>query len=186
MGGHLMEVVDYSGDFDPEFSHAKLSKETLLKLREVYANYMRVIDGYWYLVVKEKWGNEVALEYDIAVWEKAVLFKLKATTEALNIHGEDVMTVLKYFQCNPWWALSDSKIEVLGENHAIITEITCPTLATLEREGKGREELHCSQVCPKIKRVRVNYFNPEIRLNMIQIPPRDDKNDICCQWELKL
>ena len=66
----MTDLVDYSGDYDPEFSHAKLSKATLLRLREVYADYVRAVDGFWYLFIKEKWGNEVALEYDIAVWER--------------------------------------------------------------------------------------------------------------------
>ena len=182
----MTDLVDYSGDYDPEFSHAKLSKATLLRLREVYADYVRAVDGFWYLFIKEKWGNEVALEYDIAVWEKAMLFELKVISEILNIRGNSVMTVLKYLQCNPWWALTDYKINVLGENHAIITEYTCPTLFALEREGRGREEMQCNQVCPKIQQVRANYFNPRIKFNLIKSPPRESKDVICCQWELKL
>lgn len=182
----MTDLIDYSGDFDPEFSHEKLSKQTLLKLRETYADYIRAIDGFWYLVVKEKWGNDVALECDIAVWEKAMMFELKSFSEVLNIRGDDVATVLKYLQCNPWWAFTEYQIEILDKNLAIITEHTCRTLFALEREGKGREELQCQQVCPRIQGLRATFFNPSINFNLIKAPPRESGDDICCQWELKL
>lgn len=182
----MTELKDYSGEFDPDFSHEKFSKEPLLKLRETYADYIRAIDGFWYLTVKKKWGNDVALECDIAVWEKAMMFELKSLSEVLNIQGNDVATVLKYLQCNPWWAFTEYEIEVLDNNHAIITEHTCRTLFALEREGKGREEKQCQQVCPKIQELRATFFNPKIHFSLIKSPPRVNYEDICCRWELKI
>lgn len=182
----MPELVDYSGEFDPEFSHEKFSKQTLLKLREAYADYIRAIDGFWYLVVKEKWGNDVAVQCDIEVWEKAMMFELRAFSEVLNIRGDDVTTVLKYLQCNPWWAFTEYQIDVLDKNHAVITEHTCRTLYALEREGKGREEMQCNQVCPKIQGFRATFFNPKIQFNLTKSPPREGNDDICCQWELRL
>lgn len=182
----MTELADYSSDFDPEFDHAKLDKDALLRLREAYADYIRAIDGLWYLAVKDRWGNEQAMDLDIEVWKKAMLFELRAVTGALNIHGDDVMTVLKYLQCNPWFALCDYEIEVKDDNHAMVSERNCRTLAALEREGKGRELLQCRQICPEIQRVRADFFNPRIRFVQVKAPPREPGDEICCQWELKL
>jgi len=33
------------------------------------------IDGYWYLTVMNKWGNDEAFDCDIKVWEKAQLWR---------------------------------------------------------------------------------------------------------------
>ncbi len=178
------ELIDYSGPFDPEFDHSKLGKEALLRLREGYAGYVRVVDGLWYLATKEKGGNDEAMAIDIEVWEKAMLFELKMITSTLNIHGDDVITVLKYLQCNPWFALCDYEIEVKNPNHAIVTERNCPTLEALEKEGKGREQLQCGQICPRIQSVRANFFSPSIEFKQVKAPPRAGSDDICCQWEI--
>lgn len=182
----MAELADYSGEFDPDFSHDKLSKVTLLKLRETYADYMRTIDGLWYLAAKQKWGNDEAMVLDIKVWEKAMMFELKAISSALNIRGDGVDAVLKYLQCNPWFALCDYDIQRINEHHAVVTERTCPTLSALEREGQGRERLQCRQICPRIQAIRAHFFNPRIRFTQIKAPPRDPEDDVCCQWEITL
>lgn len=41
----MPELADYSSKFDPEFSHVKFSKETLLKLLKAYSEYIRRIDA---------------------------------------------------------------------------------------------------------------------------------------------
>ena len=53
----MKELVDYSGKFDPHFSHDKFTKKTLLKLLKAYSEYVPRIDGFWYLTVMNKWGN---------------------------------------------------------------------------------------------------------------------------------
>lgn len=182
----MTERSDYSGEFDPAFSHADLSKETLLRLREACADLMRAVDGLWYLEAKAKWGNDEAMALDIGVWEKAMMFELAAISGALNIRGDDVDAVLKYLQCNPWFALCDYEIERFNEQYAIVTERTCPTLFALEREGQGREELQCRRICPRIQAIRARFFNPSIRFTQIKAPPRRSEKDICCRWEIAL
>ena len=83
----MSELTDYSGEFDPEFSHDKLSKETLLKLLEAYSQYMHRIDAYWYLSVKDNWGNDAALDCDIRVLEKGKSYEVQLIRNLLNIQG---------------------------------------------------------------------------------------------------
>jgi hypothetical protein len=71
-----MELVDYSGKFDPDFSFEKLTKETLLKLIRSDAEYVRRIDGQWYLAVMQKCGNDVAFACDAEIWEKLEAYTL--------------------------------------------------------------------------------------------------------------
>ncbi len=79
-------MADYSGSFDRNFSHGKLAQETLTNLMKATAEYMRRIDGYWYLSVMEKWGNDEALDCDIKVWERLVVYEMKMLSSLLNIH----------------------------------------------------------------------------------------------------
>jgi len=182
----MAELIDYSGKFDPRFSHDKFSKETLLKLLKTYSQYMLRIDGYWYLTVMDKWGNDEAFDCDTKVWEKAELFELQAMSSVLNIHGDDVLTVMKYLQANPWMWIYDYEIDLRSNDHAIVTYRTCPTLFSLEKEGAGREKPICQNLEPKLFAMVAHYFNPKIRVTPLKVPPRADYSDVCCQWEYRL
>ena len=183
MAGYL---PDYSGDYDPGFTYSKLSKEALLRLLEAYREYILRIDGFWYLVAMEKWGNDAAFDCDLQVWEKCQILELRLLTEALNIQGDDVATVMKYLQINPWLTLCDYQIDLHTTGHATLTKFTCPILFALEKEGNGREERQCQVISPQTFNTLSHYFNPDIRIAPIRIPPRTDYNDMCCQWEFSL
>ncbi len=179
-------LSDYSGEFDPEFSHDNFSKDVLLKLLEAYREYILRIDGFWYLASMEKWGRDEAYDCDIKVWEKALPFELKAMTDTMNIHGNDVAAVMKYMQVNPWLSLCEYTINMKTHDHAILTKYTCPTLFALEKEGKGREKYQCQEISPWTFETISHFFNPKIEVTGLSVPPRTDCNDICCQWEFKL
>lgn len=184
--GNVAELADYSGKFDPKFSHDKLTKETLLKLLKTYNEYMLRIDGFWYLTVMDKRGNDEAFDCDVKVWEKAQLWELKAVSSVLNIQGDDVATVMKYLQVCPWMWIYTYDIELKSPNHSLLTITHCPTLLSLEKEGTGREKLICQEMEPKVMAIIAHYFNPDIKLTGLKLPPRTDYSDICCQWEYKL
>ena len=181
-----MTQFDYSGKFDPNFSHAKLTRETLLQLLKAYSEYIRRIDGHWYLAVMEKWGNDEAFDCDTGVWEKLALYEMKMTSSLLNIRGDDVVTVMKAIQASPWTWLYECDIDVKNNDHAIITYRTCPTLLSLEKEGKGRERQICQELEPKLMGIMAHYFNANIRVTPLKLPPRKSTSEICCQWEFKL
>jgi len=182
----MTDTADYSGHFDPEFKHAGLAKDTLLKLLETYNAYMLRIDGYWYLTVMNKWGNDEAFDCDVKVWEKAQLWEMKNVSSVLNIHGEDVETLMKYVQVSPWMWIYKYSIDLKSPDHAILTINHCPTLISLEKEGTGRERLICQELEPKIMGIMASFFNPGIQVNPLKIPPRTGYQDCCCQWEFKL
>jgi len=182
----MPEIVDYSGPFDPKFTHDKLNKETLLKLLKTYNEYMLRIDGFWYLTVMKKWGNDEAFDCDVKVWERAQLWEMKAISAVLNINGDDVATVFKYFQVSPWMHIYTSVMDLRDPNHGIITITHCPTLISLEKEGTGREKLICQELEPKLMGIQAHFFNPKIEAIGVKLPPRTSYSDCCCQWEYKL
>jgi len=182
----MEELIDYSGKFDPEFSYDKFNKDMLLKLLNAYSNYLLRVDGYWYLTVKDKWGNEAALDCDLKVWEKAQIYELKTTTRLFNIQGNDVLTVMKAMQASPWMWIYEYDMDIKNNNHGILTINKCPTLLSLEAEGTGREKPLCQELEPKLMNIIAHYFNPAITVTALSLPPRPNKQGICCQWEFKL
>jgi hypothetical protein len=178
--------IDYHGDFDPTFSHDHLSKETLIKLLKTYGEYVLRVDGFWYLTVMNKWGNDEAFQCDVKVWEKALPWELRVVSEVLNIHGNNLATLMKYFQVAPWmWNLTFD-IDQKSPNRSVVTITHCPTLISIEKEGTGREKPICQDLEPKMMAMMAHYFNPEIQVNAMKLPPRKDYDDCCCQWEFKL
>ena len=77
-------------------------------------------------------------------------------------------------------------MEILSSKNAILTITHCPTLLALEKEGKGRENEICNMVDPKLFKDFASYFNPNIKVKSLKLPPRQSESDICCQWEFKL
>ena len=182
----MTELADYSGRFDPEFNHDKFSKETLVRLLKTYSEYILRIDGLWYLTLMDKWGNDEAFNCDVKVWEKGLHYELNVMPKTLNIHGDDVATVMKFMQASIWMWNYDYDVDIKSDDYAILTFHSCPTLSSLEKEGNGREKMICQQMEPETKGRIARYFNPNIKVTPLKLPPRTDYNDCCCQWEYKL
>jgi len=75
-----MELVDYSGKFDPDFSFEKLTKETLLKLSRSDAEY----------VSQDRWT--MVFSSDAEMWQRCSLcLRYRDMGEARGIYYEDNM-----------------------------------------------------------------------------------------------
>ena len=179
-------LKDYSGEFDPGFSYKKLKRETLLELLRGYADYVRKIDGHWYLEVMRRCGNEAAFECDAAVWVRMDPFEMETTKRILGTGGDTPLAMAKTLQASPWAASYNCEVEVINENHVILSYLTCPTIVSLEKEGMGREKLICHDLEVKLMREKAQCFNPAIKITPLKLPPRSGPDDVCCQWELRL
>ena len=134
----MTELPDYSGGFDPEFGHDKLSRGMLLELLKLYSQCAHTMDGFWYLTVMTKWGNDEAFDCDVKVWRKYQLYETKVVSSLLNIHGDDVATVMKVIQATrPPRGTYDYEIDIKNNDHAIFTVLTCPTLFAIERGDRA-------------------------------------------------
>jgi hypothetical protein len=182
----MAELKDYSGQFDPDFNYEKLSKGATLKMLKASSDYIRMIDGYWYLAVMKECGNDLAFKMDSDIWEKLGAYTMELTRRMLNIKGDGVDAVAKSLQASPWSLMYDIKAELKCDNIAIISFLNCPTLKSLMKEGQGREKLICHQLEHRLMEVKAHVFNPEIKVTPLKLPPQEPGSDISCQWELKL
>jgi hypothetical protein len=182
----MLLLTEYSGPFDPDFSYENLDREALLKLLKGCGDHARRLDAYWYLSVMNKCGNDTAFECDTEVWEKLASSLMDSVSKALNIESGDVLALMKALQANPWAPMYKTEMEVISNDHGIVTFTDCPTLDAREREGKGREQLICCDLEVKLMEVKASYFNPDIVVTPLKLPPREPGSGICCQWELKL
>lgn len=182
----MTERNDYDGGFDPNISFADFSKEFLLKALRSYADYIRKLDGIWYLSLKGKAGDNVALETDLDVWETMEVHDVRSTCELFGIKGNDVTAVIKATQMSPWAWVLENHFELKGPHLGIWTVTRCPTLLALEREGQGRESQICRQVETRLFEIRAKAINPRMKVTPIKLAPRMSKDEIACQWEFRL
>jgi len=182
----MKELTDYSGEFDPNIKYEDFSKDSLLKLLQAYSDYIRKLDGFWYLMVKDRIGDNEAFACDTNVWEKMYAIEFEMTRKLFNIKGNDVAALMKAFQMSPWTRTYRSSMELMSPHHGVLTVTYCPTLLALEKEGEGREERICQQLEPKLFKMQADFFNPEIQVRALKLPPRKSKDEVPCQWEFKL
>ena len=180
------KLDDYSGELLPDLKFSDFSPGILAGLLTVYAKLYLAVDGFWYLTVKERLGNESALACDIEVLKKVAKYEMAGVTELLNIKGSDVATVMKAMQTTPWFRNTEHKIEIENQNTALLTITNCATLNALEKEGEGRENEICKIVEPIVFKQYASFFNPHIEVRCLKSPPRKSKDEICCQWEFTL
>ncbi|MBL7120088.1 MAG: hypothetical protein ISS53_05335 [Dehalococcoidia bacterium] len=183
----MKDLSDYSADFDPNLRFEDFSKDTLVELLELYSRLLVSLDGFWYLAVMQRIGNEVALECDKWAWEKVLgKYLVDDIAGILDVRGTDVADFMKLLQTRPMHFVIKEEIEVIDRNDALLTVTHCPTLAALEMEGEGRDASHCEMACSIMRRRHAQLFNPAIEVECLKIPPRKSKEDTFCQWEYKI
>ncbi len=182
----MEKLSDYSGELLPELALEDFSSETLRELLRLYSKLYMGLDGFWYLIVMEKFGNDAALDCDIKVWERAGMYEMKNVTQKMNIQGNDAAAFMKALQLSPWYSTLKSQIEIVDANTAILTVTNCPTLNALEKEGEGRENQICKIVDPIIFKAYASFFNPDVEVTCLKSPPRKSQDEIACKWHFKL
>ena len=182
----MKELNDYGGCLKPDISMEDFSRDALLSMVQLYCRLFLAVDGFWYLAVKERFSNEDALACDMWTWEKMSRYELDRITKTMKIHGKDVVSLIKAFQLEPWMWNAKYRVEVKNQNYVILTFVDCPVLVSLEKEGQGREETICKVVEPKVFRDYADYFNPNIQIKALKLPPRKSRDEIACIWEFKV
>ncbi len=92
----MKELKDYSGPYIPNLKYEDFTKEALIGLLKSYQVAFVGFMGMWNTVNRERMSPEEAFRVDADVYEKFVnKFALPLVTEAMNIQGDDVVTMLK-------------------------------------------------------------------------------------------
>ncbi|GAG47349.1 unnamed protein product, partial [marine sediment metagenome] len=99
----MEKLTDYSGELLPELDPENFSSDTLRELLKLYSKLYMGLDGFWYLTVMERFGNDAALDCDVKVWDRAGRYEMRSVTKQLNIQGNDAVTFLKALQLSPWY-----------------------------------------------------------------------------------
>ena len=132
----MAELEDYGVPFNPDLKLEDFSKAALIKLYAAACKDYLGIDGIWLALIRQKYGDKVAFEHDVEVWESGTKGEVRRTREALNIWGDDVEAVMKYIQTSAsLGGLFYIDCELMDKNHGRYTINRCNALDYFERTG---------------------------------------------------
>ena len=185
------EIKDYSGEFRPNLKFEDFSKETLVKMWYAASKLYYEMNGSWYDLVREKLGEQMAADWNREVWFEKGMYKRDPdrVMQAINIVGQnDVTALLKMFQCDAGTAgVIDIECQMEGKNRGIVTATRCRPLEQFERLGDTcKTERECLGTCVEGMNLTAQYINPKMTMRPLKLPPRESKDEICCQFEVKL
>jgi hypothetical protein len=147
----------------------------------------------------EAWATQITLRYGLDVmfdiqwtlWGDSVLPGVKKLkTEFLGIGGNTVADWMKDIQVDvtamPGKAF-DVSFQMPEPDVGIMTFNRC--VAVDQWEGMGRPDIlqkNCHSTCPKSMLVTTKMYNPNMKVEILAIPPRKDPGDVCCKWRFSM
>jgi hypothetical protein len=183
--------VVYTGLFTPGPNTVELSKEQLV---------MWFLGSHEYLLqCIEGWAAQIVVRYSLdemfdiqwTLWGESVLpgvKKLKA--EYLGITGNTVEDWMKDLQLDatalPGKAF-DLSFEMPEPDVGIMTFNRC--VAVDQWETMGRPDIlekNCHSTCPKSMIKTTAMYNPNMKVDILAIPPRVDEGNVCCKWQFSM
>ena len=183
--------VVYRGLFSPRPDMVDYSKEQLVTWFLGSHEYLlQCIEG-WAAQIVVRYGLDEMFDIQFTLWGNTVLpgvKKLKA--EMLGITGNTVADWMKDLQLDatalPGKAF-DLTFEMPEPDVGIMTFNRC--VAVDQWETMGRPDIlekNCHSTCPKSMIVTTKMYNPNMKVDILAIPPRRDPGDVCCKWQFSM
>ena len=183
--------VVYRGLFTPGPETAALSKEELVRWFLGSHEYLLQCIEAWasQLVVSD--GLDEMFDIQYTLWGDTVLPGVKKLKESyLGITGDGVQDWMKDLQLDatalPGKAF-DLDFEMPEDEVGIMSFNRC--VAVDQWEGMGRPDIlekNCHSTCPKSMIVTTKFYNPNMKVDILAIPPRKHEGDVCCKWRFSM
>jgi hypothetical protein len=183
--------VIYTGLFSPRAHMEELSKEQLVTwLLGSHEFLLQCIEA-WATQVILRSGLDVMFDIQYTLWGNTVLPGVKKLKEQyLGITGNTVADWMKDLQMDatsmPGKAF-DLSFEMPEPDVGIMTFNRC--VAVDQWEAMGRPDIlekNCHSTCPKSMIVTTKMYNPNMKVDILAIPPRKDADDVCCKWQFSM
>jgi len=183
--------IDYVGPFAPDPSLLELSKEELVTM--VLGSHEFILECFqgvsMQVVIRHGIETMFGISWDI--WSAKVLPAIKdLKARHMGIAGNTVEAIMKDFQIDssamPGKAF-DLEFEMPEPDVGIMTFNRC--VAPERWEPLGRPDIlekFCHACCPASIIETAKMYNPNMKTEILAIPPRVDADHACCKWKLSM
>jgi hypothetical protein len=183
--------VVYAGLFSPRPNAVDLSKEQLVTWFLGSHEYLLQCIEAWAAQIVVRYGLDTMFDIQYTIWGDTVLPGVKKLKEEyLGITGDTVEDWMKDLQLDatalPGKAF-DLSFEMPEPDVGIMTFNRC--VAVDQWEGMGRPDIlekNCHSTCPKSMIVTTKMYNPNMKVDILAIPPRVDPGNVCCKWKFSM
>jgi hypothetical protein len=183
--------VVYTGLFTPRAEIAELTKEQLVTWFLGSHEYLLQCIEAWATQITVRYSLDEMFDIQWTLWGDTVLPGVKRLKEKyLGITGNTVADWMKDLQMDatalPGKAF-DLSFEMPEPDVGIMTFNRCVALD--QWEGMGRPDIlekNCHSTCPKSMIVTTKIYNPNMKVDILAIPPRKDEGDVCCKWRFSM
>ncbi|MGQ9759552.1 MAG: DUF6125 family protein [Candidatus Methanomethylicaceae archaeon] len=138
------------------------------------------LDGYWFLSIEERYGQDVAIEIDKKAWEGFGASEARRIKKFLNITEgtlEELAKALHFISLAPASATSVER----RNNRVILNIKACrPQTARLK---SGRGIFPCKPVGIVHLSAFARTINPKFQVRCLVCPPDEHPPDLWCSWE---
>lgn len=179
--------VVYTGLFTPPMDWSDRSKADLVRWVLGSHEYLLQCIEAWATQITVRYGLDVMFDIQYTLWGDTVLPGAKRLKEHhLGITGSSVADWMKDLQIDatalPGKAF-DLTFEMPEPDVGIMTFNRC--VAVDQWEAMGRSDIlekNCHSTCPKSMIVTTTYYDPDMQVEILAIPPRAHEGDVCCKW----
>jgi hypothetical protein len=187
----LRTRVVYTGLFSPRVDVEELSKEQLVTWFLGSHEYLLQCIEAWATQITVRHGLDVMFDIQWTLWGETVLPEVKRLkAEYLGIDGDTVEDWMKDLQVDatalPGKAF-DLSFEMPEPGVGVMTFNRC--VAADQWEAMGRPDIlekNCHSTCPKSMIETTRMYNPNMKVEILAIPPRKDPGDVCCKWRFSM
>ena len=183
--------VVYTGLFTPAGNAVELTKPELVTWFLGSHEYLLQCIEAWAAQIVVRYSLDEMFDIQWTLWGDSVLpgvKKLKA--EYLGITGNSVADWMKDLQVDatalPGKAF-DLSFEMPEPDVGIMTFNRC--VAVDQWETMGRPDIlekNCHSTCPKSMIKTTAMYNPNMKVDILAIPPRVDDGNVCCKWQFSM
>jgi len=183
--------VVYTGLFTPAPDTGELTKSQLVTWFFGSHEYLLQCIEAWATQVILRYGLDTMFDIQYTLWGEVVLPGVKQLKAGyLGITGNTVADWMKDLQVDatalPGKAF-DLSFEMPEPDVGIMTFNRC--VAADQWEQMGRPDIlekNCHSTCPKSMIVTTQLYNPNMKVEILAIPPRKDPGDVCCKWRFSM
>ncbi len=153
--------------YKPEPGWVDYSKERLVKLALGSHEYLLAAIESWAFAIVMRDGLAEMFAFQWALWSDLLLPAAKdIKARWMNISGDAVEAFMKDIQVDVNKCISVDQWEAMG------------------RSDIAEKAFHTS--CPAAIIETAKMYNPNMKVEILAIPPRVSKDDVCCKWRLSI
>ena len=183
-------IVSYN-PFKPDDRYADCDKDHLVQLALGSHEFLLLVIESWAAEIVVRYGLDEMFDIQWTFWSDKVLPEVRRIKgKWMNITSNDVAAFMKDIQVDatsfPGKAF-EMTFEMPEDDVGIMTFNRC--CAPDQWEALGRPDIlekNCHSTCPASLIETAKMYNPNMKVDILAIPPRVSTENVCCKWRLSM